>query len=147
MRYSLFFVQMEESKKFGTQPSSYTSHPMQASFGSAAETRGTSHAVRVFPSDKATSSATVSSGGFLAATPSVHVSAANSTSLPYQLSNNDIKAPTASSGLPSSHLGRDLPSSAQARVERPQFKLDGAPNGSSYVMQGNFFVPFLFAYK
>lgn len=126
---------MEEPKKFSTQPTAYTSNSLQTSFGTAPENRGTSHTVRMFPLDKVGSSPTLSSGGFSTSSPPVHVHATTSASLPYQLPNNDARPPTVSIGLPSSHLGRDSSSLALPRVEKPQVKLDGGSNGSSYVSQ------------
>lgn len=137
---------MEESKKFTTQPTTYTSHPLQTSFGATAENRGTPHTVRIFPSDKISTSPTLSSGGFPSS--SVHAHATTSTSQPYQLPNHDVRVPTVSTGLPGSHLARDSSSLALPRVERQQIKLDAVSNGSSYVpqVQGNSF-PLFSEYK
>lgn len=127
---------MEDSKKFATQPTSYASHGLQTNFGAAAENRGTPHTVRMFPSDKTSPSPAISSGGFPAASPSVHVSAATPTSLPRPLPNNEVRGPTVSTGLPGSHLGRDSSSLPLPRVDRGPIKLDGGTNASSYVSQG-----------
>ncbi|KAK9268865.1 hypothetical protein L1049_001389 [Liquidambar formosana] len=110
---------MEESKEFA-----YSSQRLQTSFGPAAESRGTSNNVRVFPSDKS-SHPPVSSGGFPTTSPLGHVSAATSTSLPHQLPTNEVRSSMVSSGLPSSQSGRDSSSLALPRVERVHFRLDG----------------------
>ncbi|KAL5804024.1 hypothetical protein ACOSQ3_030824 [Xanthoceras sorbifolium] len=125
---------MEDSKKFTTQPTTYAPHGLQTNFGTAAENRGITHTVRVFPSDKMSSSPTVSAGGFPASSPPVHVSA-TSTSVSYQLPTNEVRAPTVSTGLPGSHLGRDSSSLALPRVDRAQIKSDGGTNASSYLSQ------------
>ncbi|KAI9184820.1 hypothetical protein LWI28_001394 [Acer negundo] len=126
---------MEDSKKFTTQPATYASHALQTNFGAAADNRGTSHSVRIFPPDKMSPSPTVSTGGFPASSPPVHVSAGTSTSLPYQLHTNEARLPTVSTGFPGSHLGRDSASLALPRVDRAQIKVDGGINASSYVSQ------------
>ncbi|KAK3199839.1 hypothetical protein Dsin_023254 [Dipteronia sinensis] len=126
---------MEDSKKFTTQPATYAPHALQTNFGAAADNRGTSHSVRIFPPDKMSPSPTVSAGGFPASSPPVHVSAATSTSLPYQLHTNEARVPTVSTGFPGSHLGRDSASLALPRVDRAQIKVDGGINASSYVSQ------------
>ena len=129
---TLMLFQMEESKKF-TAPATYTSQSLQTNVGESAENHG-AHAVRILPSDRPIH-ATVSSGGFPVSSPPAHVTAAGSTPLQHQLPTSDVKTPTMSTGLPSSHLGRDSSSFAYPRVERPQIKLDGVPNVASYVSQ------------
>ncbi|CAK9165486.1 unnamed protein product [Ilex paraguariensis] len=111
-------------RKMEKSSAAYLSQRLQTNSGAATENRGTSHAVRMFPSDKPSP---VSSGGFQP------VSAANSTSLPYQLPTSEVR-PMVSSGLTSSHLGRDS-SLELPKVERPHFRLDERSNGSSYVLQ------------
>lgn len=123
---------MEESRKYSTQPSAYSStHPVQTSLNSAAESRGSSHAARMIPSDKP-NHAQVSTGGLSTSLPLGHVST-TPTSVQHQLPTNEVRAPVFSSGLPSSHLGKDS-TSALPRVERTQVKQDAGP--SSYASQG-----------
>ena len=116
---------MEESRKHSTQSSAYSSQPLQTTFNSAAESRGSSHATRMIPSDKP-NYAQVSTGGPSASLPLGHVSS-TSTSVQHQLPANEVRAST------SSHLGKDS-ALALPRVERTQVKLDGGP--SSYALQG-----------
>ncbi|KAJ0101161.1 hypothetical protein Patl1_04131 [Pistacia atlantica] len=125
---------MEDSKKFAAQPTTYTSHPhpLQTSFGTTADSRGVSHTVRMFSSDKSGLSPAIHSGGFPASSPPVHVSAGTSTPPPYHLPTSEVRTPTISTG---SHLGKDSSSSALHRIERPQIRLDGGSNGSSYASQ------------
>ena len=78
---------MEESRKFAAQSSPYT-QPVQTSFNAAAENRGTSHTVRMIPSDKP-SHPPISSGVTSASLG--HVSTA-APSIQYQLPTNDVRA-------------------------------------------------------
>ncbi|XWS51813.1 hypothetical protein CRYUN_Cryun11dG0014700 [Craigia yunnanensis] len=130
---TLMLFQMEEAKKF-TSPATYTSQSLQTNVGGSAENRGASHGVRILPSDRPIHTI-VSSGGFPLSTPPAHVTAAGSTPLHHQLPTSDVKTPTMSTGLPSSHLGRDSSSFAYPRVERQQIKLDGGSKMTSYVSQ------------
>lgn len=123
----LLFLQMEKSEEFSLHSAPYSPQRLQTNLGAAAESRGTSHAIHTFPTDKPGHAP----GGFQPASPLGHVSAVKSTSKPYQLPTSEVR-PTVSSGLPSSHLGRDSSSQASARFERPHF---GRPNGSSYTPQ------------
>ncbi|KAE8125468.1 hypothetical protein FH972_020273 [Carpinus fangiana] len=123
---------MDESKNFVAHTAAYTSHPVQPSSSTPAEISGALHTVRTFQSDKP-SNLPISSGGIPAASPLGHMSAATSTSLQYQLPTNEVRPGIR--GLPSGHLGRDSSSLSLAKVERPQFKLDGGSNGSSYASQ------------
>ncbi|XP_059662434.1 uncharacterized protein LOC132308388 isoform X2 [Cornus florida] len=125
---------MEKSEEFSLHSTASSSQRLQRNSDAAAESRGTSHTSRMFPSDKP-SHPLISSGGFQPASPLAHVSAAKSTSLPYQLPASEIRSPVISSGLPSSHLGRDSLSLALPSVERVHFRLDGRSNGSSYTSQ------------
>ncbi|XVF03750.1 hypothetical protein REPUB_Repub05bG0020400 [Reevesia pubescens] len=120
-------LKMEEPKKF-TAPPSYTSQSLQTNVSGSAENREASHAVRPIH-------ATVSSGGFPVSSPAARVTAIGSTPLQHQLPTSDVKMPTMSTGLSSGHLGRDSSSFAYPRVERPQVKLDGGSNVTSYVSQ------------
>lgn len=122
---------MEESRKNTAHPSAYSSHPMQTSFTAAAGSRGISPAMRTIPSDKP-SQTQISTGGASVSLPLGHVST-TSTLVQHQLPANEVRTSMLSSGLPSSHLGRDS-SLALPRVERTQVKPDGGP--SSYASQG-----------
>lgn len=124
---------MEKSEEFALHSATYSSQRLQTNVGSAAESRGTSHAVRMFSSEKQ-SQAPNSSGGFQPASTLGHVSATNSTPLPYQLPTSEVR-PVISSGLPSSHIGRDSSSLALPRADRPHFRLDVKSNGASYTSQ------------
>ncbi|XP_057977908.1 uncharacterized protein LOC131164612 [Malania oleifera] len=125
---------MEESKGFGTHSTTYTSQRPQTSFSALAENRGTSQTVRMFPSDKP-SHPPIPSGGLQPALPLGQVSAATSTSLPHQLSSNGLKSSTVSSGLPSSQPGKDPSSLVLPKADKPNFRLEGGLNGTSYALQ------------
>lgn len=124
---------MEKSEEFSLHSAPYTSQQSQTKLAAAAENHGTSHAVRMFPSDKPNHAPT-SSGGFHPASPLAHVSSSNSTSLPYQLPTSEVR-PMVSSGISSSHLRKDSSSLSMPRFERPHFRLDGSSNGASYTSQ------------
>ena len=124
---------MEESKEFVAHSATYASQRLQSTFGSATETRGPQHTMRMFPSDKP-SHAPISSGGFQPASPLGNVSTATSTPLPHQPP-NEARSSMVSSGLATSNLGRDSSALPLPRVERTHFKLDGRPNGSPYPPQ------------
>ncbi|XP_008227014.1 PREDICTED: uncharacterized protein LOC103326553 [Prunus mume] len=132
-KFSLTKKKMEESKKYSAQPATYPSPPLKTNFNAAAETHGMSHTVRMIPTDKP-SHAPIS-GGFPVSSSVVHVSTVTPTSAQYQLPTNEVRASMVSSGLPSSHLGRDSSSPALPRVERAQFRSDGGPNGPSFAFQ------------
>ncbi|XVE80452.1 hypothetical protein DITRI_Ditri14bG0140800 [Diplodiscus trichospermus] len=123
----------EEPKKF-TAPATYMSQSLQTNTGGAVENCGSSHVVRVLPSDRPIH-ATVTSGGVPVSSPPAHVKAAGLASLQHQLPTRDVKTPTSSIGLPSGHLGRDSSSFAYPRVERPQIKKDGGSNVAYYGFQ------------
>ncbi|KAL7217887.1 hypothetical protein ACSBR2_011171 [Camellia fascicularis] len=125
---------MEKSEEFSVRTATHSSQRVQTNLGTAAESRGALHTTKMFPSDKP-SHAPNSSGGFQPASPLVHVKAANSTSLPYQLPASEVRTSVVSSGLPTSLLGRDSSSSALPRVDRPHVRLDPRSNGSSYMSQ------------
>ncbi|KAK8630213.1 hypothetical protein V6N13_079016 [Hibiscus sabdariffa] len=127
-KFLLSKMKMKEPKKFTT---AYTSQSVQTNVGGSAENRGSSHAVRILPSDRPIH-ATVSSGGIPVSLPAAHVTAAGSTPLQSQLPTGDVKMATMSTGLPSGHLGNSS-SFAYPRVDRPQVKLDGGSNMASYV--------------
>ncbi|KAK8488496.1 hypothetical protein V6N13_016349 [Hibiscus sabdariffa] len=128
-KFLLSKMKMKEPKKFTT--ATYTSQSVQTNVGGSAENRGSSHAVRILPSDRPIH-ATVSSGGISVSSPAAHVTAAGSTPLQNQLPIGDVKMATMSTGLPSGHLGNSS-SFAYPRVDRPQVKLDGGSNVASYV--------------
>ncbi|MCD9560851.1 hypothetical protein HAX54_019659 [Datura stramonium] len=96
------------------------------------ENRGPSH-VRMFPPDKA-SHLVNPSGSFQSASPLVHGTPASSVPLPYQLPTSEVR-PVISSGVVSSNPVRDSSLVALPRMERPSFRMDGRPNGSSHVLQ------------
>ncbi|CAL5390385.1 unnamed protein product [Camellia sinensis] len=125
---------MEKSEEFSVRTATHSSQRVQTNLGTAAESRGALHTTKMFPSDKP-SPAPNSSGGFQPASPLVHVKAANSTSLPYQLPASEVRTSVVSSGLPTSLLGRDSSSSVLPRVDRPHVRLDPRSNGSSYMSQ------------
>ncbi|KAK3014517.1 hypothetical protein RJ639_010067, partial [Escallonia herrerae] len=132
-KLSLSKQKMEKADEFSLHTATYSPQPMQPNVTAAAESCRASPGSRMFPPDKP-SHASISSVGFPPATPSSHTSATNTTSLPYQLPSSEVR-PMVSSGLPSSHLGRDSSLLALPRGERPQFRLDGRSNGSSYASQ------------
>ncbi|KAK2987052.1 hypothetical protein RJ640_004778, partial [Escallonia rubra] len=133
-KLSLSKQKMEKADEFSLHTAAYSPQPMQPNVTTAAaESCGALPGSRMFPPDKP-SHAPISSVGFPPVTPSSHISATNSTSLPYQLPSSEVR-PMVSSGLPSSHLGRDSSLLALPRGERPQFRLDGRSNGSSYASQ------------
>ncbi|GMP52321.1 hypothetical protein CsSME_00018195 [Camellia sinensis var. sinensis] len=115
---------MEKSEEFSVRTATHSSQRVQTNLGTAAESRGALHTTKMFPSDKP-SPAPNSSGGFQPASPLVHVKAANSTSLPYQLPASEVRTSVVSSGLPTSLLGRDSSSSVLPRVlPHPSVKVD-----------------------
>ncbi|KAL5548487.1 hypothetical protein UlMin_003718 [Ulmus minor] len=124
-KFSQTKKKMEETRKYVAQSTAFASHPMQTSFSTQ----------RMIPSDKQ-SHPPSSSVNISATLPQAHVSTATPTSVQYQLSTNDMRAPMVSSGFPNSNLGRDSTSLGLPRVEKAQFKLEGGPHGSSYALQG-----------
>lgn len=117
---------MEKSEVFplhhNNNNNMYTPPRLQSNLSGAAESRATSNAGRMFQSDKTN----VTSGSFQHPSNVVHVSAANSRSLPYQLPTSEVRpAPGASNIL---HTGRD----SSSRADRPHFRVDGGANGSPY---------------
>lgn len=124
---------MEKSVEFSQHSATYSSQRLQTNLAGSTESRGASHAVRMFTSDKP-SHAPVSSKSFQHPSHLVHASPANSTSLPYQLPTSEVR-PVVPSVLPGSHLGRDSSSLALPRVDRSHFRLDVRSNGSPYSSQ------------
>lgn len=96
------------------------------------ENRGPSH-VRMFPHNKA-NHAVNSSGSLQSASPLVHGTPASSAPLPYQLPTSEVR-PVISSGVVSGNPVRDSSLVGLPRVDRPSFRMDGRPNGSSHVLQ------------
>lgn len=128
-------LQMEKLVEFPRHSGPCSSPQTQTKFGAATESHAVSNAGRKFPLNKP--SGPIPSGGLQTASPLGRVSTEKSTSLPYQLPTSEVR-PVISSGLPTSHMGRDS-SLALPRVERPPFRLDGRSNGFSYTsqVQGN----------
>lgn len=126
--------QMEDPKKFAVPSIAYTSQTSQPNFGAASENRGQLHTIRMLPSDKPSNNAPLPSGGLPASSAHGHVSAAPPAPLAQPLT-TDVKASSASTGLASSHLGRDSSALVFPRVEKTQ----GASNGATYMpqVQGN----------
>ncbi|KAI4306158.1 hypothetical protein L6164_029459 [Bauhinia variegata] len=127
-RFSHAKGKMEESKKFSAHSATYNPQSLQTSTGGTVENRVPSHAIRMFPSDKSNQAA-IFSASTLASTPVPQVSAAL-----HHPSSNEVRPPMVTSGMSSSHLGRNS-SLALPKVEQPQFKVDGGLNGPSYVLQ------------
>ncbi|KAF8410803.1 hypothetical protein HHK36_003340 [Tetracentron sinense] len=126
---------MEESKEFAARSATYSSQRLQAGFGAMAETPGTVlHIAHRFPLDK-TNPTPVYPGCFQPASSVVHVSAVTSTIPLNQLPTNEVQSAMVSSGLSSSHLGRDSSSLALPRMEKTHFRLDGRSNGPAYALQ------------
>ncbi|KAL7087999.1 hypothetical protein ACP275_13G102900 [Erythranthe tilingii] len=119
---------MEKAENFSL-PSTPHSSRLHPNSGAAVENRNPSHLARISHPDKA-SHMSISSGSFQLTSPLAHSTQANSTSLPYQLPSSEVR-PMTSSALPSSHFG----SAAMQRVDRPQLKSDGRPNGASHSSQ------------
>ncbi|KAE9456467.1 hypothetical protein C3L33_11554, partial [Rhododendron williamsianum] len=124
---------MEKSDEFSLRNGTQSSQRLQANMGATAESRGASHATRMFPSDKP-NHGQATSGAFQSASSLGHVSAANSTSLPYQLPASEVKQSLASTGLPPSLLGRDSSTTA-TKVDRLHMRSDPRSNGSSYTLR------------
>lgn len=127
---------MEESKKFSTASTTYTSQPLQTSTGGMVDHRVPTNA---FVSNKSSHTVVSSTGTVVSIPP--HLSAGSSAPLQYQPASSEVRLPVVSGVIPSSHLGRNTSSVvALPRVENPQFKVDGGLNGPPYVMQvqGNF---------
>ncbi|CAL5341658.1 unnamed protein product [Camellia sinensis] len=124
---------MEKSEEFSLRSAMHSSQRLQKNSGAAPESHRASHTTRMFPSDKP-NHALISSGGFQPCSP-LGVSAANSTSLPYQLPASEVRTSSVSSGLPTNLPGGDSSSSMLPRVERPHFRLDPRSNGSSHTSQ------------
>ncbi|XP_058213054.1 uncharacterized protein LOC131324886 isoform X4 [Rhododendron vialii] len=123
---------MEKSDEFSLRNGIQLSQRLQTNMG-ATESRGASHATRMFPSDKP-NHGQATSGAFQSASSLGHMSAANSTSLPYQLPASEVKQSLASTGLPPSLLARDSSTTAP-KVDRLHMRSDPRSNGSSYTLR------------
>ncbi|KAI3456872.1 hypothetical protein Pfo_013535 [Paulownia fortunei] len=119
---------MEKAEDFSL-PSTPHASRLHPNTGTAVDSRSASHPVRTSQPDKS-SHMSISSSSFQAASPLVHSSTANSTSLPYQLPTSEIR-PIGSSAVSASHLS----SAALPRVDRPHLRSDGRSNGSAHPSQ------------
>lgn len=119
---------MEKSEELSQPSTTIPSQRLYANAAAAVESRGPSSAVRGFPSDKPVHTP-ASSGSFQPNSPFIHAASTNSTALPYQLPTSEVR-PVVSGGLPANHLVKDSTSIALPKSDRPQFRLDGRPNGS-----------------
>lgn len=126
---------MEESRKYTPQSSAYASHSLEVNINMAPKIQGSSNTIRIVPSEKPTH-ATLTSGSISASSPQGQVSATTPTTRQHHLPTSVVKASSVSCGLSSGHLARDSSLSTLPTVERPQFKMDGGPNGSAYAFQG-----------
>ncbi|KAF3679784.1 putative indole-3-acetate O-methyltransferase 1-like [Capsicum annuum] len=123
---------LEKTVEFSVPAATYSSQRPQANVATTTENRGPSH-VRMFPPNKA-SPVVNPSGSFQSASPLVHGTPASSAPLPYQLPTSEIR-PVISGGVVSGNQVRDSSLVALPRVERPSFRMDGRPNGSSHTLQ------------
>ncbi|KAJ8560978.1 hypothetical protein K7X08_027168 [Anisodus acutangulus] len=121
-----------KTAEFSVPAAAYSSQRPQANMAIAIENRGPSH-VRKFPPEKA-SHVVNPSGSFQPASPLVHGTPASSAPLPYQLPTSEVR-PVISSGVVSGNPVRDSSLVALPRVERPNFRMDAQPNGSSHMLQ------------
>ncbi|KAH7844718.1 hypothetical protein Vadar_030942 [Vaccinium darrowii] len=125
-KFLLTKQKMEKSEEFSLRTGPQSSQRLQTNLGTTAESRGASHATRMFSSDKPNHGPASSLG---------HVTAGTSTSLPYQLPASEIRTSVASTGLPPSLLGRDSSTTASPKVDRQHVRLDPRSNGSSYTLR------------
>lgn len=127
--------QMENSDKYAPQSAKYISQTAESNISSSVQSY---LGVRTYSSEKP--SPVESSLGLQPTSSSGPVSAANSTSLLYQLPTSEVRPPV-SGRLPSSDIGKHTSALALPRAERPYFTLNRNSNGTSYVsqVQGNFF--------
>ncbi|KAG9143207.1 hypothetical protein Leryth_010132 [Lithospermum erythrorhizon] len=122
--------QMEKSEDFASPPPSVPQslQGVRGLTATAFENQGIPLLVRVTTQDTSSQAHVLSASWKLAALSSV--AAANSTSLPYQLPASEVGS-SASKFETSNHPLKDSSSLPLARVERPPFRVDGRPNGSS----------------
>ncbi|CAN4096914.1 unnamed protein product [Withania somnifera] len=123
---------LEKTEEFSVPAATYSSQRPQANMATAIENSGPSH-VRMFPPSKA-SQVVNPSRSFESASPLVHGTPANSTPLPYQLPTSEVR-PVISSGMVSGNPVRDSSLVAVPKAERPSFRMDGRPNGSTHMLQ------------
>uniref|UniRef100_A0A0V0IW70 Putative ovule protein n=1 Tax=Solanum chacoense TaxID=4108 RepID=A0A0V0IW70_SOLCH len=123
---------LEKTEEFSVPAATYSSQRPQSNMAATIENRGPSH-VRMFPHNKA-SHVVNPSGSFQSASPLVHGTPASSAPLPYQLPTSEVR-PVISSGVVSGNPVRDSSLVALPRVDRPSFRMDGRPNGSSHMLQ------------
>lgn len=123
---------MEKTEEFSVPAAAYSSQRPQPNIATTNENRGPSH-VRMFPHNKA-SHVVNPSGSFQSASPLVHGTTACSLPLPYQLPTSEVR-PVISSGVVSGNPVRDSSLVALPRGDRPSFRMDGRPNGSSHMLQ------------
>lgn len=123
---------LEKTEEFAVPAATYSSQRPQSNMAATIENRGPSH-VRMFPHNKA-NHAVNSSGSLQSASPLVHGTPASSAPLPYQLPTSEVR-PVISSGVVSGNPVRDSSLVGLPRVDRPSFRMDGRPNGSSHVLQ------------
>ncbi|XP_016471026.1 uncharacterized protein LOC107793234 isoform X2 [Nicotiana tabacum] len=124
---------LEKTEEFSVPSATYSSQRPQANMATAIEGRGPSHVARVVPPDKP-SHVINPSGNFQPASPLVHGTSASSAPLPYQLPTSEVR-PVISSGVVAGNPVRDSSLVALPRVERPNFRMDGRPNGYSHALQ------------
>lgn len=123
---------LEKTEEFSVPAAAYSSQRPQPNIATTNENRGPSH-VRMFPHNKA-SHVVNPSGSFQSASPLVHGTTACSLPLPYQLPTSEVR-PVISSGVVSGNPVRDSSLVALPRGDRPSFRMDGRPNGSSHMLQ------------
>lgn len=123
---------LEKTEEFSVPAATYSSQRPQPNIATTIENRGPSH-VRMFPHNKA-SHVVNPSGSFQSASPLVHGTPTSSAPLPYQLPTSEVR-PVISSGVVSGNPVRDSSLVALPRGDRPSFRMDGRPNGSSHMLQ------------
>ncbi|XP_051125364.1 uncharacterized protein LOC127247531 [Andrographis paniculata] len=112
---------MEEAESFSLPSTPHSARPQGNS--ASVDNRAVSHPVRMSQPDKS-GRLLVPTGNFQSPSPLTQGISPSSTSLPYQLPTSEIR-PVVSSALSSSHLT----STALPRVDKPQLRSDGRPNG------------------
>lgn len=116
-RLALSKKKMEETKEFAA----HSNPRSQASSSAIGDNRGTTYSVRTSHSEKS-SQLPISSGSLPAPSTLGHVSAASSTSLPYQPPIAEVKVPA---GTITHHHGRNPTPFAMPRIDRSPLGLDG----------------------
>ncbi|XP_017258301.1 uncharacterized protein LOC108227580 [Daucus carota subsp. sativus] len=128
-RVNITKQKMENSEKYALQSANYISQAAESNIRSSVQIHS---GVQTFSLEK--TSPGPSSLGLQPVSASGPVSAANSTSLPYQLPTSEVR-PSVSSGLPSRNIGKHNSALALARADRPFYTLTGKSNGVSYTSQ------------